>query len=377
MEEYMKFSVTQDNLMKGLQVVNRIATTRATLPVLGNILLVTDKGRLKLVATDLEIAIDTYIGAKVEVEGAITVPARTFTDFVTNNTDQTIDFSLKDTTLTAKSAHYTAELKGIDALEFPTIPPVENQSFLHLAAPACKEAILQTVFATTHDETRPILGGVALFVEKGEVKLVATDSYRLAEKRITIQEGGEEKTTVIVPARALLELSRLITEDAARVSLCLDKHQIVATCGDTRLVSRLIEGAFPPYESIIPKELSITVTMNRQEFMSSLKMASLFSRDSAYNVTFTVGEKDLTLKALSNQIGASTSTVIASITGGTMTIAFNARFILDALQVITSEAVQFLLQPPHEGHWYPGILRSTEDMSYQYVIMPLRTEAGA
>ena len=169
----MKFSVTQENLVKGLQIVNRIATTRSTLPVLGNILLVTDKGRLKLVTTDLELAIDTYVGAKVEIEGAITVPARTFTDFVTNNSDTVINFSLKDTVLTAESAHFTAEIKGIDALEFPTVPPTEETAAIHLPAPMFKEAINQTVFATTHDETRPVLGGVALFIKGNELKMVA------------------------------------------------------------------------------------------------------------------------------------------------------------------------------------------------------------
>ncbi len=371
----MKFSVTQENLVKGLQIVNRIATTRATLPVLGNILLVTDKGRLKLVTTDLELAIDTYIGAKVEIEGAITLPARTFTDFVTNNSDTTIDFSLKDTVLTAKSTHYTAEIKGIDAIEFPSIPTIEKGQILHLTAPLLKEAIAQTVFATTHDETRPVLSGVALFVGGKEIKLVSTDSYRLAEKRIPIEEGDPGEMMVIVPARTLLELSRLMTDDIARISLHVDKHQIMAVCGDSHLVSRLIEGSFPPYESIIPKELSTIATLNRHEFINSLKMASLFSRDSAYNVTFTVGEKELILKALSAQIGASTSTVTAAITGPELSISFNARFILDMLQVISSDAVQFLLQPPTDTQWFPGILKSTEDDQYQYVIMPLRTDS--
>ncbi|HEY1074072.1 MAG TPA: DNA polymerase III subunit beta [Patescibacteria group bacterium] len=370
----MNFSVTQENLVKGLQVVNRIATTRATLPVLGNILLTTDKGRLKLVSTDLELAIDTYIGAKVEIEGAITVPARTFTDFVTNNSDTTIDFSLNDTVLNAKSAHYTAEIKGIDATEFPTIPEIGGTNVIHLAAPLFKEAIQQTVFATTQDETRPVLSGVALFISGKELKLVATDSYRLAEKRIPIEEGEANDVTVIVPARALLELSRLIHDDVARVSLSIDQHQMMAVCGESHLVSRLIEGTFPAYEAIIPKELATTVTLNRSEFISSLKMASLFSRDSAYNVTFTVGERDITLKALSAQIGASTSTVTAAVSGPAVSIAFNARFVLEVLQVMSCDAIQFQLQQPHDNQWYPGIVKSTQDQNYQYVIMPLRTE---
>lgn len=370
----MKFSVTKDNLVKGLQIVNRIATTRSTLPVLGNILLTTDGGRLKLVSTDLELAIDTHIGAKVEIEGAITVPARTFTEFVTNNSDNTIEFTLKDTTVSAVSTHYTAEIKGIDASEFPSIPTIEKKAAIEIVAPDLKEAITQTVFATTNDETRPILSGIALFLKNGSLTLAATDSYRLAEKKIRVDAPSDMEITAIVPARTLLELNRLITDDLARVSLWIDKHQIVAVCGDTHLVSRLIEGTFPAYENIIPKELATTVTLNRQEFISSLKMASLFARDSAYNVTFTVSETDIVLKALSAQIGASTSTVVASTTGPGVTLSFNARFILDALQVISSDAVQFLLNPPSDNHWYPGIVKSVEDHDYQYVIMPLRTE---
>lgn len=373
----MKFSVTQENLVKGLQIVNRIATTRSTLPVLGNILLVTDKGRLKLVTTDLELAIDTHIGAKVEIEGAITVPARTFTDFVTNNTDTTIEFSLSDTVLSAKSQHFSAEIKGIDATEFPTIPMIEDKPVIHVPAPVLKEAIVQTVFATTHDETRPVLSGVAMFVSGKELKLVATDSYRLAEKKITIEDGNMPETVVIVPARALMELSRLITDASARVSLSFDQHQIMAVCDESHLISRLIEGVFPAYENIIPSHLATTVTLNRNEFINSLKMASLFSRDSAYNVTFTVGEKEIALKALSTQIGASTSTATAAVTGEPVSMSFNAKFILDSLQVLSGDAVQFLLQQPKDNQWSPGIIRSTEDHNYQYVIMPLRTEAAA
>ncbi len=371
----MKFSVTQENLVKGLQIVNRIATTRSTLPVLGNILLVTDKGRLKLVTTDLELAIDTHIGAKVEIEGAITIPARTFSDFVTNNTDSTIDFELKDTVLHAHSTHFTAELKGIDATEFPTIPSLDTKQTIDVTAPLLKEAILQTVFATAQDETRPILGGVAVFVGEKEMKFVATDSYRLAEKKVMFEKGKAIEAPVVIPARALLELSRLITDETASVSLVIDKHQFMAIVDESHLISRLIEGSFPPYQNIIPDTLGTTVTVSRSEFISSLRMASLFSRDAAYNVTFNVGEKEVELKALSAQIGNSVSTVTASVTGEPVSLGFNAKFVLDALQVITSSAVQLSLQGPKDDQWFPGILKSTEDQTYQYIIMPLRTDS--
>ncbi len=370
----MKFSVSQDHLVKGLQVVNRIATTRSTLPILGNILLQTDKGKLKLVTTDLELAIDTLIEATVENEGAITIPARTFTDFVTNNTDTTIEFSLKDTVLEAKSAHFTAEMKGIDALEFPSIPTIESKDTITIPALNLKEAISQTVFATTADETRPVLSGVALFITNQELKMVATDSYRLAEKKLILEKSDLATGPVIVPTRTLLELSRLITDETAQITMRLDKHQLVVDCDTSHIVSRLIEGTFPAYEAIIPKKLDITATMNRQELIGALKIASLFSRDSAYNVSVTVSKDQLSLKSVSAQIGASTSTVVASVTGGELTMSFNARFILDALQVMTGEAVQLLLHPPHDTTWFPGIFKSTEDSNYQYVVMPLRGE---
>ncbi len=370
----MKFSATQENLVKGLQIVNRVATTRSTLPILGNILLLTDKGRLKLATTDLEIAITTHIGAKVDNEGAITVPARTLSEFVTNNHDTTIDFNLNDTLLEAKSAHVSVEIKGIDAQEFPTIPTLEKPEFTEVPALALREAISQTVFATTQDETRPVLSGVALFIKDQEIKLVATDSFRLAEKKIIVPKG-QKGIEAIIPARAMLELARLITDNIAQVSLCLTKHQLVAVCGETHLTSRLIEGGFPPYESIIPNDLPTTVTVNRHEFVAALKMASLFSRDSAYNVTFNVSDKELTLKALSSQIGTSLSRVTAATAGEALTMAFNAKFILDALAVISSEAVQFRLKPPTANTWFPGVIQSTEDLDYRYVIMPLRTEA--
>lgn len=370
----MKFSVTQANLVKGLQIVNRIATTRSTLPILGNILLTTDGGRLKLVSTDLELAIDTYIGAKVEIEGAITVPARTFTEFVTNNNDETIDFTLKDTVLHAKSQHFTAEMKGIDASEFPTVPPISSEQTITMVAPDLKAGIGHTVFASANDETRPILGGVAFAVKGESVTLAATDSYRLAEKKIKVQNPASYEGTAIVPARTLTELNRLITDEHAQVTFTIDKHQIAATVGDTHIVSRLIDGTFPAYESIIPQKLETSATLNRQEFIASLKMASLFARDAAYNVTFVVSEKEVTLKALSAAIGASTSTVVASVTGPEVTIAFNARFFIDALSVMSGEAVQFQVSPPADNHWFPGVLTSTTDLDYQYIIMPLRTE---
>lgn len=371
----MKFTVTQANLAKGLQIVNRVATTRSTLPVLGHILIAADGQRLRLVTTDLELAIETEVEAKVEATGAVTVPARTLTDFTTNTTDETIEFRLTDTLLRAKSRHVDAELKGTDASEFPTVPAIDPKSGVKdiaIAAPAVKTAVNQTVFATATDDSRPVLGGVALFIAGREATFVATDSYRLAEKKVTLATLVKSDVVAIVPAKTVAEVGRLLGDGLAQVVLSLDAHQIVVECGQTKVTSRLIDGAFPAYQGIIPAKLATSATLSRLEFIAALKMASLFSRDLAYSTTLTVTDKQIRCAAVSPILGASTSTVAAAITGPDVTTTFNARFILDALHVISGEAVQLRLSPPEGERWLPGILTGAES-DYQYVIMPLRT----
>lgn len=372
----MKFSVTTENLAGGLQIVSRLATTRATLPILGNIYIEADGGRLKLAATDLDLGIESYINAKVEESGSITLPARTLVDFVTNNHDTSIRFTIDDVTCRVESAHARAEIKGMDATEFPTIPSVDNGVEVVAPAPLVREAISKTAFATIQDETRPVLAGVALYGDKGTLTFVATDSYRLAEYQIAVTTPLSEVLRVIVPAKSLQEVARLITDDKANVTLVFGEHQVSARVGETVLVSRLIDGAFPDYKAILPRDFSVTVAVSRHDLINHLKMVSLFSRDSAYNVTFTTKPKELELRAVSGVIGSGTAMVEAATSGPEMAIAFNARFVLDGLQVIEGESVHLKLIPNEGNRWFPGLLESTNEDNYHYVVMPLRTEGA-
>jgi DNA polymerase-3 subunit beta len=371
MEVNMKLSCTQENLSKGLSIVSRSVGTRATLPVLNNILLQTDKGRLKLSATDLEIGIHTWVGAKVDVDGGITVPARLLSDFINNNTDKTIDLELKDTTLKLSSERFKANINGIEASEFPLIPEVKKSVEIDLARAELISAINKTIIATAMDESRPVLAGVYFFNKNELMKVVATDSYRLAEQTIILPAKPEKDFGFIVPQRTIAELGRILGSAGEKVKILPSENQVEFVMEDTILVSRLIEGTFPDYAQIIPKESKTTMEVATSEFNNAIKMASLFARESANNIKLRITAPDkIEVLATSSHIGDNISTSTGLVKGDSIEVAFNAKFILDCLAVIGSERVTLDLL----SNMAAGVLRGNKDKNYLYVIMPLRID---
>lgn len=367
----MQFTCTQEKLAKALQIVSRMVGTRGTLPVLGNILLSVEGGRLKVAATDLEVGIQTWVGGKAGVEGGITVPARLFTDFVQTNNDEQIELETKQTSLVLKSTKHQATIKGIDAAEFPLMPQIGKDQKLSVPAAELKEAITETVFATAIDETRPILTGVLMKIENTLLKLVATDSYRLAERSLKLPKGGAQNQTLIIPARTLSELGRILPPTTDDVTIYVSENQILFTFLETELLSRLIDGTFPDYEQILPKKTTTTFRTSRIECSQVMKMASFFARESANNVQFSIDPKGgVTVSAVSPQLGDAVSSIDGTVTGEALQIAFNAKFILDPLQIFPSEEVEFTFCGPLQ----PGILRPVDQDNYLYLIMPLRIE---
>lgn len=365
----MNIECTQENLAKALAIVGRLAGTRGTLPVLGNILLSVEKGRLKLSATDLEIGVYTWIGGKVEKEGAITVPARLLVDFINTNTDSTIVLESKDTVLNLKSERFNANIKGIDASEFPLIPEIKRVNEITLSAKDFKEAINQTVFATAIDETRPVLTGVLAKFGGNNLKLVATDSYRLAEKSLNLTEKSAD-LSIIIPARTLQELNRIVLDDT-KIILSVAENQILFSFGDTVLISRLIDGIFPDYEQIIPKNSTTEAIVDKGTFSQAIKMASFFARESANNIKIKVdGENQMEIVAISPQLGDSISKIPIKFKGETVEVAFNAKFILDALNILNTQELELKLA----GKLQPGIIIPKDIKNYLYLIMPLRVE---
>ncbi len=368
----MKVSCTQKNLSEGLSIVSRISTTKATLPILANILISTDKGRLKLAATDLELGITTWINSKINQDGGITIPARTITDFINTNSDKTIDLELNDTTLKLKSEHYDAHIKGMDIADYPLIPEIKDNLICEISSEKLKQAINQTVFAASNDETRPILCGVNFRFNSNEVKLVATDSCRLAEVKIKDVKTINEHSDVVVPVRTIVELGRIIQNTEEKVQIFLNDSQICFIIGSTQLISRLVEGTFPVYEQIIPNSFQTKVQIKSSELSSALKMSSLFTKESANNVKIKVKENTLQILAVSPQLGDNTANISSKTDGGELEIAFNARFILDAMNIISSEEVILELNeinPAKERK--PSILKTPDNPNYLYIIMPL------
>ena len=253
----MKLSCLQENLNRGLNLVGRAAATRTTLPITNNVLLATDQGRLKLEATNLEMAISCWLGAKIETEGAITVPARLLAEFIGSlpNDKVTISLSPKTKTLGLKCARFEARISGVDAKDFPPIPKIKDGVTTKVEVEALRQGIGQVVFAAATDESRPVLTGVSAEFDGDLLTLAAADGFRLAVYKLPLAASVSEKTTAIIPARTLAELNRLATdqEEAIEIMVNASKSQILFRLKDTELVSQLVQGTLPQYALLIPQ----------------------------------------------------------------------------------------------------------------------------
>ncbi|MBC8253855.1 MAG: DNA polymerase III subunit beta [Ardenticatenia bacterium] len=374
----MKISCLQENLAKGLGIVGRAVASRSTLPVLSNVMLATDNGRLKISATNLDIGINCWVGAKVEEEGAITVPARLLTDFVNSLPPERIDLELavRTQTIHLRCARFEANIKGIDAQEFPNVPTADDSDhFIRLEADILRRMIGQVVLAAATDESRPILTGVLAVFEGDRLTMAAADGYRLSVQSIPLDKSIEEKTEIIIPARALAELARISVdqEDPVDVAITTARNQILFHLHDVDLVSQLIEGRFPDYQQIIPSGHSNRAVLDVASFLKAARVSHLFARDSANIVRLEVtpGEElvsgRVTLAATSTELGDNVGQLDATVEGEPLEMAFNAKYLIDVLSVL--DAAQVALETSSASS--PGVLRIVGDDSFIHVIMPM------
>jgi DNA polymerase-3 subunit beta len=376
----MKISCLQENLAKGLATVGRAVATRSTLPVLSNILLETDVGRLRLAATNLEIGINCWIGARVEEEGSTTVPARLLTEFVNSLPPGQIDIELAERTqtLNLKCARFEANIKGIEASEFPEVPTAESiggQNNLHLEADTFRQMIDQVVFAAATDESRPILTGVLAKFHQGGLTMAAADGFRLSVTSADVGVDLDEIAQVIIPARALAELNRISSdqEDPIELIITPTRNQILFHMSNTDLVSQLIEGNFPDYNQIIPKSHTTRTIVKAQEFLKAVRVAFLFARDAANIIRLNiVPGSELTpgqmiITGTSAEFGDNVSEMDATIEGDGIEIAFNARYLIDALSVAGMPEVVLETSTPSS----PGLIRPIGGDDFKCVIMPM------
>ena len=373
----MKLSCLQENLNSGLSIVGRAVATRSTLPITQNILLSAEKSRLKLAATNLEMATTCWIGAEVEQEGDITVPARLLVDFVNSLPNDSVEINLPAAgrVLELKSGHFQAHINGIDATDFPPIPQISDGLRTTIEATSLKEAITQVAFAAASEESRPVLTGINVELDGEQLNLVAADGFRLAVYNTTLGSPVSEKTTVIIPARTLNELNRLLSEQEEPVEIIVNekKSQVLFRLKDAELVSQLIQGSFPNYSQVIPESYTTRAVVDINEFLRVTKMSSIFARDASGIVRLVVtpgtelAPGKLTVSAQAEEIGGNVAEIDALIDGEEAKIAFNVRYLSDVLSVLRQAQVALELTTPSS----PGTIRPIGVDNYVHVVMPM------
>ncbi len=383
----MKVSCQQEQLAKGLSIVGRAVSTKTTLPVLNNILLATDgsgeSGRLKLAATNLEISISVWVPAQVQAEGEVTVPARLLSEFASSlgsqGKDSTVQLNLDPQTLSlfVQGGRYEANIKGIAAEDFPSLPSVTNVgNSVKMESGILKEVISQVAFAASTDETRPVLTGIFANFQGDKVTMAAADSFRLAVRTASLAGEASNAFSVLLPARAMVELGRILTDDESivEISVTANKSQALFKTEGVNFTSSLIEGNFPNYQQIIPKAYTTRAVLETSSLNQAVKTAGIFAKDSGGNIvrlSIVPGEDttpgSLLMTANAAEVGDNRNEIDASVDGQAAQIAFNAKYMTDVLNVITTGQVALELQTPSN----PGVVKPVGKDDYVHVIMPM------
>jgi len=373
----MKVTVLQESLARGLGLVSRAVSPRSTLPVLSNVLVATDEGRLRLSATNLELGITCWIGAKIEEEGSTTVPARTMADLVATLPPEQVSLNLNTTnqTLNVRCGASNTDIKCIDAQEFPPLPVPDLEGAIQLNVADFKEMIAQVVFAASVDEARPVLMGVLLNVDKDTITMAAADGFRLSVRKGTLSEAAAQPLTVIIPARALGELGRVASDGNESISMVMPKGrgQVVFRMKDVEVVSQLIDGTFPDYQQIIPRSYKSRTILPTPALLKACKQAEIFAREGSNVARLDIksaGDLEpgsVEISAQSEETGSNETVVAATIEGVGLLIAFNVKYLREVLEVIKTPNVALETAAPNA----PGVIRPVGDDNFLHVIMPM------
>lgn len=367
----MKFFCTQTDLDYAVNIVNKAISPNNTLPVLNNILIKAEGKRIYFSSTNLEVAINCSIDADVRSEGAITVPSKLLTSYVSFLTDEKIEVGVIDgTTLSINSSSSNTKIKCINADEFPLIPKIEKGQEIIIKTEDLYNAIMEVVFAASLNASRPVLSGVLMFSGGDGLKLVATDSYRLAEKTVKITKKPEEDIYCIVPAKTIFELSKIISRASGKeVKINISKNQILFAVDGIELISRLIEGKFPDYEKIIPKEKKTVLTISVENLALVLKRVSLFARENNNSVKLgATNDGKLTITSEETKVGEEKAEILVKIEGENNKISLNSQYLLDVLTYISDDKIMFIINDKTS----PAVIKPVKSEDYVYIIMPLK-----
>lgn len=374
----MKVTVLQENLARGLGIVSRAVSPRSTLPVLSNILIASDEGRLRLSATNLELGITCWIPARIEQEGSTTVPSRTFGDLINTLPVDQVQLSLDVQTqsLHVHGGTSNNDIKCIDAQEFPPLPVPDMEGAVQINVADFKEMIQQVTFAASTDEARPVLMGVLVTVEKDQITMAAADGFRLAVRKATLSNAVAAPITAIIPARALNELARVAGDGEESIYMVMPKGrgQVLFRVKDVEVVSQLIDGTFPDYQQIIPRNYKSRTLVSTTAMLKACKQAEIFAREGSNVARLDIKSaqsemqpSEVEISATSEETGKNETIVEATVDGGGMLIAFNVKFLREALEAVKTPNVAMETSGPNA----PGVIRPVGNDDYIQVIMPM------
>jgi DNA polymerase-3 subunit beta len=372
----MKFSCNQDTFAKYLNIVSRIVSSKPGLPILNNVKFETSKGKLLITATDLEIGISTWIGADVQSEGKITVPAKQLAEFINSIPNEKVDVELEKQSFKVSTTNNSAEFNTIPVDDYPEVPTTEKEkSLLKINKEDLTKAISRVAFAAATDNIKPVLAGMLMEIDSSKVNFVGTDGLRLSRQVIELETGSEESKSLLIPVKAMQELAHImteITEEDSTVELYLikDRNQVLFRVGDVDLTSRLIDGEFPEYRPIIPTGFNTQCEVKRADFLDSLKVTNIIARSVLGNkiiMDIDSKENSITMSASQSDVGSNKSTFIGEIDGENLKIAFSSRLLTDVLNHLQSEDIIFECSEAVK----PGVFKVKDDENFIHLVMPM------
>lgn len=381
----MKATCTQENFKKAIYSTERVVGKQIALPILENILLETEQGMLKVSATNLEIGVFLKIGAKIEEEGKITVPAKLLSNFVNNlAADNTVSLVVREQTLQISSGSSKAQIKGLMAHDFPIIPEMEGEFLFTLSAQEVKENLPKLLSCVSLDNARPELSGINMIFMPNEAHFAATDSFRLAEIVLPLKPKDQgqygaftEKTqSVIVPLHTLSEVFRVIGNDTEQILVSIEESQIFFQVDNVRIVSRLINGKYPSYKQIIPQKVTTKLVLDKEDMLRAVKLAGIFTNNKTGEIHILADAKnnEVNVQSKAEEVGENQTVLKAEIEGPDQRIVFNPRYVSDGMQAVNTDKLALLVNDGSS----PAVLKMLDSKTGQlkegftYVIMPIR-----
>lgn len=372
----MKFTCLQENLSKGLSTVAKAVPVKSSLPILSNVLLEAKDGRLKISATNLETAITTSVGASVDEEGAVTVPAKLLQEFVSHLSPDTVSGELKGSTLHLSTEHSKAKFNGMKAEDYPDLPEVADSApVLELDPKAFSAAVSVVAFSSAVDETRPILGGSLLDYRDGVLTVVSADGFRLSEKILNLESKSElDEFSVVVPAKTLIEVARIFSssEEPIRLVLNNDENLALFEASGILIATRILDGEYPDYKKIIPEGSSVRAEFTSDDLNEAVRLANVFAKEVDSVIKMVFDPKGMIrLSSISKETGENESEIAAVVESEeVMEVSFNSQYLLDLLSNVKAEKFVF----ESEGSLSAGVIRPLEEEGYTHLIMPIRVQ---